>query len=503
MKQKQISILAIAFALAAAACSDAGGPTGQSARAPEAATMVAVAAGSQAATVGTTVAAAPAVRVADASGRPVAGATVRFVVIGGGGSVASANAATGADGVASAGAWTLGRQAGENVLEAQLEGVPAVRFTARAAADVAARLFVAAGDAQQATVNTRVPVSPAVVARDRFGNPVSGVAVTFSVAAGGGTVQGGTATTDGSGTATVGAWTLGASAGTNILSASAAGAQGASFTATALASTSASVGNYDITVRYVSAATARQQQAVEAAVLRWRTVITGELQDIPLNVKAGSCFSTQPAVNEVVDDLLLFVDFSDIDGPGKVLGHAGPCYIRTGNGLPIVGHLALDRADLQLMESSGTLNDVVLHEVGHVLGIGTLWSHQNLLSGAGTSDPFFIGARAIDSYRAAGGAGATSVPVENTGGEGTRDGHWRESVFGNELMTGYISGSTNPLSAITIGSLIDLGYNGNLSAGNGYTVGGGSGSGLRLGEGETLHRAKFRVDRAGRVEPIP
>jgi glutamine synthetase len=29
---------------------------------------------------------------------------------------------------------------------------------------------------------------------------------------------------------------------------------------------------------------------------------------------------------------------------------------------------------------------------------------------------------------------AAGVPVENSGGPGTRDGHWRESVFSNELM---------------------------------------------------------------------
>jgi hypothetical protein len=51
------------------------------------------------------------------------------------------------------------------------------------------------------------------------------------------------------------------------------------------------------------------------------------------------------------------------------------------------------------------------------------------------------------------------VPVENTGGAGTRDGHWRESVFGSELMTGfYDSGVANPLSAVSAASLRDLGY---------------------------------------------
>jgi hypothetical protein len=54
---------------------------------------------------------------------------------------------------------------------------------------------------------------------------------------------------------------------------------------------------------------------------------------------------------------------------------------------------------------------------------------------------------------------ATSVPVEGSaGGDGTVNSHWRESVFGNELMTGFINAGKNPLSIMTIRSLEDLGY---------------------------------------------
>jgi hypothetical protein len=43
------------------------------------------------------------------------------------------------------------------------------------------------------------------------------------------------------------------------------------------------------------------------------------------------------------------------------------------------------------------------------------------------------------------------VPVESSGGSGTRDAHWRESVFTNELMTGYAGpGRDLPLSRMTI-----------------------------------------------------
>ena len=40
-----------------------------------------------------------------------------------------------------------------------------------------------------------------------------------------------------------------------------------------------------------------------------------------------------------------------------------------------------------------------------------------------------------------------------TGGAGTRDGHWRESVLANELMTGWINAGSNPLSVLSVRSL--------------------------------------------------
>ena len=40
-------------------------------------------------------------------------------------------------------------------------------------------------------------------------------------------------------------------------------------------------------------------------------------------------------------------------------------------------------ADLAKMQSDGTLGDVITHEMGHVLGIGTLWERMGLLKDAG------------------------------------------------------------------------------------------------------------------------
>ena len=70
-----------------------------------------------------------------------------------------------------------------------------------------------------ATAGGQVAELPSVVVRDQAGQAVAGARVTFVVETGGGAVTGGNATTDASGIATVGGWTLGPTAGSNTLSA--------------------------------------------------------------------------------------------------------------------------------------------------------------------------------------------------------------------------------------------------------------------------------------------
>jgi len=259
-------------------------------------------------------------------------------------------------------------------------------------------------------------------------------------------------------------------------------------------------GSFEITLRYVGSPSARQQVAVSRAVKQWQRVITGDLTNVEISAQAGACFRNQPAIAEEVDDILIFVDFTYVDGPGGILGEAGPCFIRSESGLPVVGFLRIDNADLQEMEAVGTLDDAVLHEFGHVLGIGTLWRARKLLTGAGTSDPRYTGAAAVSAYRKLGGS--RSIPVENTGESSTREGHWRESVFGNELMTGWVGTGANPMSAVTIASLEDLGYNTDVDAADVYALADpGSVMAQRSADHtdlrgrERVHLPKFRVDR--------
>ncbi|HSM17497.1 MAG TPA: leishmanolysin-related zinc metalloendopeptidase, partial [Gemmatimonadales bacterium] len=190
---------------------------------------------------------------------------------------------------------------------------------------------------------------------------------------------------------------------------------------------------------------------------------------------------------ENLDDVIIYAAAVPIDGPGGILGQAGPCLIRSGSFLPALGGMQFDTADLATLESQGRLLDVILHEMGHVLGFGTIWSSLGLLQnpscgGFGSTcnpdlpgaDTHFNGATAVTSFDNVGGTAWTlgsKVPVENTlGGPGTRDSHWRESTFGNELMTGFINAGSNPLSEVTTAGMQDIGYAVNLGSSDGYTL---------------------------------
>lgn len=220
---------------------------------------------------------------------------------------------------------------------------------------------------------------------------------------------------------------------------------------------------FHVTVQWVNPPTLLQQSVVEQAVARWERVIAGDLPDLPLTLIAGACAPGMPAFTGTVDDLLLFAVVDAFDGPGGLAGQAGPCVLRAGGrGLPAVAVLRLDAADFGELAARNLAFDLVLHELGHALGLGTLWTHDNgsrgLVQGLRGGDPRYVGARGWQAAEDVGRAGTTGVGVENEGGVGTIDVHWRESLFTNELMTGYLDPLANVLSPLTIAALEDLGY---------------------------------------------
>jgi hypothetical protein len=214
-----------------------------------------------------------------------------------------------------------------------------------------------------------------------------------------------------------------------------------------------------------------------------------------------------PATGETVDDIVIFASVESIDGPGQILGQAGPCAIRpTGRRFPVLGVMIFDSADVADLESAGEFGLVIQHEMGHVLGYGTRWT--GLLVGANGSDPHFVGAQALAAFDRVGGAAyaaGAKVPVENCCGSGTRNSHWRESVFQNELMTGFLDSGSNPLSVVTTASMGDLGYLVNYAASDAYILSlalrAGPSRVRALGD-DILHRPIAVLDAAGRVTQV-
>src|SRR5207248_550352 len=202
----------------------------------------------------------PSVIVKDANGNPVAQVAVSFAVAPGNGTSTGASVPTSASRVATVGSWTLSATAGPNTLTATstgLSGSP-VTFTATGTAGTAATIAANSPTSQSATAGTAVSTPPSVIVKDANGNPVTGVAVTFAVAPGNGTITGGSQATNGSGIATVGSWALRATAGRNTLTATSGALTGSpvTFTATGTAGAAAAIAANSPTSQSAAAGTA-------------------------------------------------------------------------------------------------------------------------------------------------------------------------------------------------------------------------------------------------------
>ncbi len=206
-----------------------------------------------------------------------------------------------------------------------------------------------------------------------------------------------------------------------------------------------------ITLVFSGDMSAARRDVFEHSAAMWDRVIDSSFDPIDVD-------------GETLRGLQIDASIEPIDGEQGVLGQAGPTALRSDTGLPVTGVMQFDEADIARLEAEGSFADVILHEMAHVLGFGTLWSAKRLIAGAGTADPRFVGPAASREYIALDPGGGSAVPVANTGGGGTREAHWRELIFGDELLTGFLSGADRPLSRMSIGSFEDIGYEVDYSA---------------------------------------
>ena len=258
--------------------------------------------------------------------------------------------------------------------------------------------------------------------------------------------------------------------------------------------------NFNITLRFAddedtNSLTPEQRAVFDDAAARWSEIITGDLNNIENFSLPVDPFNGFGAVEEqLLDDVLIDLKFSNIDGPAGILGRAGPRILRQkGDPDELLTIYGVMEFDISEFGDGGFFDDldeyttVILHEMGHVLGIGTLWQAKGLTKdiindnpptvGPGLPnpdyDPRFTGSGAIAEYQGYLSASKrefeATVPIANTGGSGTINGHWRELTFDTELMTGF-SFPAAPLSSMTAASLGDLGYTVNIGAAEDYAL---------------------------------
>mmetsp|Transcript_20085 Transcript_20085/g.55472 ORF Transcript_20085/g.55472 Transcript_20085/m.55472 type:complete len:560 (+) Transcript_20085:156-1835(+) len=166
-----------------------------------------------------------------------------------------------------------------------------------------------------------------------------------------------------------------------------------------------------------------------------------------------------------------------IDGPGGILGSSGPrAIVTTSKKNPVnhnhnfkqtlTGQMTFDSADIDVMLKDHNYKDVIVHEMGHVLGIGTMWEYNGLHSGR-PDDPVYNGVHAQREYKKIGFPGKLEVEIDH--GEGTAGGHWDEECLRSELMTG-IADPKMQLSSVTVGGMEDLGFDVDYKAADPFEV---------------------------------
>jgi len=246
-------------------------------------------------------------------------------------------------------------------------------------------------------------------------------------------------------------------------------------------------GAFDMEIVYIGDISDEHKEIFEDAAKRWESIFVEGLADIdfsenPFDTSQRCRVEGGPTIADLVSDVRIFATVRAIDGEGSILARAGPCALRRGgtdNFLPVLGIMEFDEADIPFLASQPAgLSGTILHEMAHVLGLGTIWGEEetNLLRNPSVGatdavDTHFVGELAIAAFDAAGGVAYTDgakVPVDNTGIPGSADGHWRESILVTELMTPRYDPGNNPLSAITIQSMADLGYEVNVSEADDY-----------------------------------
>ncbi len=222
--------------------------------------------------------------------------------------------------------------------------------------------------------------------------------------------------------------------------------------------------------------TPNQRQILDAALASaeqlWESKITGYQPGISLTTIPIQVFGNSSGLASAIYDSTVFQGGYTLATSGRIFVNASQ--LETFSNYPT-----------NFGTFVNVIDELMAHETGHVLGIGTLWQANGVYQ-SGTGQ--YTGQHGVAAFKAEFQPSATFVPVELAGNPGTPDAHWNQLMrsspqegnpsdpfsldprlgivdqfgrdFSLELMTGAIDPDYGEpfLSNTTVQSLRDLGF---------------------------------------------
>ena len=231
---------------------------------------------------------------------------------------------------------------------------------------------------------------------------------------------------------------------------------------------------YQITLVDISAQPIAQpiapniNQIINKARARWERAL---LSDLPgtITYPAGKIFCNSYTLPSslFVDDLVIFYKFETFSSNTE-LAKTGICdYVIDPTSGQATTRAALMTLNTLCLSSQyiDRLEYIVLHEMGHAVGFGTIWGLYDVLSPADNIylPYYWKGINGNRGYSEIGGVGSPEVDLIRN--------HWKESLHKSEIMTSNLGTGPVYFSKMTIRAMQDIGFQVNTSEADVYIHG--------------------------------
>lgn len=121
--------------------------------------------------------------------------------------------------------------------------------------------------------------------------------------------------------------------------------------------------DFETTLGLAEVAT-QYQSAFTNAATRWDSIIVGDEEDVVVTAQDKTdSMCTDSGIPDLIDDIYICAVIEDIDGPGQILGSAGPELAIFGPGSrvrPFIGRMRFDTADVDGLVAAGTFEGVIV-----------------------------------------------------------------------------------------------------------------------------------------------